>query len=78
MNSLDGKPWIAHEAYTPVADAQALYKEALKLNPELAEGLGYYLGRDREWNCSTGSYAAAKRLVDEYKLSIRNASKTRL
>ncbi len=71
MNSLEGKPWIAHEAYTPVEDAKALYSEAKKLNLELADGIAHWVGVYENWNCSTGMFAAAQRMVDEYKLSLR-------
>lgn len=73
MNSLEGKPWIAHEAYTPVEDAKKLYDEAMKLNPELAQGIASWVGKDDAWNCSTGMFAAAQRMVDEYKLSLRQS-----
>lgn len=73
MNSLEGKPWIAHEAYTSVETAKGLYEEARRLNPELAKAMYYQLGGNEGWNCSTGMYAAAKRMVDEYKMSIVNA-----
>ena len=70
MNSLEGKPWIAHEAYTPASKARALYQEAQNLNPQLADGISYWVGLRDGWNCSTGMYAAAERLVNEYRLSI--------
>lgn len=73
MNSVEGKPWIAHEAYTPVEDAEALYEEARRLNPELAHGIASWVGKDDGWNCSTGMFAAAQRMVDEYKLSLRQS-----
>ena len=77
MNSIEGKPWIAHEAYTPVEDAKALYEEAMKLNPELAHGIAEWVGKDDGWNCSTGMFAAAQRMVDEYKLSLRHSGDAR-
>lgn len=70
MNSVEGKPWIAHEEYIPAKKAEALYNEALKLNPELAKGISGWVGFNKGWNTSTGGYAAAKKVVDEYKLSL--------
>lgn len=72
MNILEGKPWIAQETYVPKEKAEALYNEARMLNPELAEGIRNILGGNRYpdvWNCSTGGYAAAQKLVEEYKLT---------
>ncbi|MBE7713256.1 MAG: FHA domain-containing protein [Cyanobacteria bacterium SIG26] len=69
MNALDGKPYIAHEAYVSVGEAQSLYNEALQLNPELADAVKYKLGGYKDWNTSTGMYAACKRLVKEYRMA---------
>ena len=70
MNALEGKPYIAHEAYTSPKEAQALWKEAEQLNPSLADAIHQELNDDGTWNCSTGQFAACKKLVDEYKLSM--------
>jgi len=70
MNALEGKPYIAHEAYTSPKEAQALWKEAEQLNPSLADAIHQELNDDGTWNCSTGQFAACKKLIDEYKLSM--------
>jgi hypothetical protein len=70
MNSLEDKPWIAHESYITVEQAQALYRRAQSLSPELANGIAYYVAANNNWNCSTGAYAAAQRMVDEFQMSL--------
>ena len=69
MNALEGKPYIAHEAYTSPKEAQALWHEAEQLNPSLADAIHQELNDDGTWNCSTGQFAACKKLIDEYKLA---------
>ena len=69
MNSLEGKPWIAHEPYVKPSDAEALYKEAKRLNPDLADAIFHYLHGDNNWNCSTGRLASAQKTLAEYKLA---------
>ena len=39
MNALEGKPYIAHEAYTSPQEAQALWHEAQRLNPDMANAI---------------------------------------
>ncbi len=70
MNNLEGKPWISHEPYVDPKDAQNLYKRAMELNPELAKTISNELNDAGDWNCSSGQFAAAKRLVDEYEMSL--------
>ena len=70
MNALEGKPYIAHEAYITPEEAQALWHEAQQLNPSLGDALLKELNEYNDWNCSTGQFAACKKLVDEYKLSV--------
>lgn len=69
MNSVEGKPWMAHEAYTPPAKIQALYEEAKLLNPELAQLIYSEANSHGSWNVSTGQYAALEKVVNEYKLA---------
>ncbi len=73
MNSLEGKPWIAHESYIKPDDAKALYEEAKQLDSELANAIFHYLDGSGRWNCSTGQFAAAQKTLDEFKLA--NAGK---
>ena len=71
MNSLEGKPWIANEAYTPEAQIKKLYERAKKLNPDLADMI-YSESMDHgQWNVSTGMYAAMEKLVDEYEMFLK-------
>lgn len=70
MNSVEGKPWIAHEAYTPPAKIQALYEEAKLLNPKLGQLIYSEANSHGNWNVSTGQYAAFEKLVNEYKLAL--------
>ena len=73
MNSLEGKPWIANEAYTPEAQIKKLYERAKKLNPDLADMI-YSESMDHgQWNVSTGMYAAMEKLVDEYEMFLKMA-----
>lgn len=76
MNALDGRPWIAHEAYVNPADAEALYKEALELNDDLARAVAKHLHKDENWNASTGKFASSRKLVDEYRLYNVPAART--
>ena len=75
MNSLEGKPWIAHESYIKPDDAKALYEEAKQLDSELANAIFHYLDGGGRWNCSTGQFAAAQKTLDEFKLA--NGGKAR-
>ncbi len=74
MNSSEATPWIAHEKYVSAAKAKALYDEAMALNPELAEGIAGNLGVGHNFNASTGGYASAEKLVNEYKLAMSPSS----
>lgn len=76
MNAVGGKAWIAKECNITQQQAETLYKEALKLNENIANSVAKTLGKPK-WICSTGEYAAAKKLIDEYKLYIGEAGHAR-
>ena len=71
MNSVEGKPWIANEAYTSQKQIQNLYNRAKSLNPELADMIYKEANSHGKWNVSTGMYAAMEKLVNEYEMFLR-------
>ena len=68
MNSLEGKPWIANEIYTPQNEIVALYNRARGLNRDLATLIYNEANQHGSWNVSTGMYAALEKLVNEYEM----------
>ena len=71
MNSLEGKPWIANEIYTPEEQIENLWKRAGRLNSDLADMIYREANEHGHWNVSTGQYAALEKLVNEYEMFLK-------